>query len=143
MTPTLNGRIQTRIVILATLGVLWTLLVTLVLPGDAPLGDKYQVTFRALAVIAVLGVVWEFVYHGLQQLRWEKDWPTLFGLLTGINEGTVAWFVLIAILPDDLAVTGSQYLIHFVTTWLVVFLFLNGPMRVMSLHWRFRGGRLV
>ena len=143
MTPTLNGRIQTRIVIMATLGLAWTLLITLVLPGDADLGDKYGVTLRALAIVAVVGIAWELIYHGLQQFRWEKDWPTLFGLLTGVNEGIATWLVLVAILPDDLDVTAAQFLIHFVTTWLVVWVFLNGPMRVVALRWRFRGGRLV
>ena len=28
-----------------------------------------------------------FVYHLLQQFRWEKDWPTLFALLVGVPEG--------------------------------------------------------
>ena len=143
MTPTLNGRIQTRIFILATLGLAWTLLITLALPGPGELGDKYQVTIRALLLVLGIGVLWELVYHGLQQFRWEKDWPTLFGLVTGINEGIVVWVVLNAILPEDLGVTSAQFLIHFVTTWLVVWLFLNGPMRVLALRWRFRGGRLV
>ena len=143
MTPTLLGRIQTRIVVLAILGGLWTLLITLALPGEAALGDKYQVTFRALLLVIVLGIGWELIYHAVQQYRWEKDWPTLYGLLTGINEGIVVWLVLVAILPDDLDVTAVQYLIHFATTWVVVWLFLNGPMRVLALRWRFRGGRLV
>lgn len=143
MTPTLFGRIQTRVFIVVTLGVLWTALITPVLPGSAPLGDKYAVTYRALALVLILGLLWELVYHGLQQFRWEKDWPTIFGLLTGINEGIVVWLVLVATLPDDLDVTAVQFLIHFATTWFVLWLFLNGPMRVLSLHWRFRGGRLV
>ena len=37
--------------------------------------------------------MWEFVYHLLQQFRWEKDWPTLFGLLVGIPEGLLAYAV--------------------------------------------------
>ncbi len=143
MTPTLLGRIQTRIVVVGVVGGLWTLLITLVLPGDAPLGDKYAVTFRALALVVVIGIAWELVYHAIQQFRWEKDWPTLFGLLNGVNEGVVVWFALDAILPSDLDVTAAQYLIHFVTTWVVVWLWLNGPMRVVALRWRFRGGRLV
>lgn len=143
MTPTLLGRIQTRVVSLATVGALWTLLVTPVLPGVTSLADAYAVTFRALLIVLVVGILWEFFYHGLQQFRWEKDWPTLFGLLNGINEGIVTWFVLLAILPGDLSVTGPQYVIHFGTTWLVVFLFLNGPMRVFAIRWRFQGGRVV
>lgn len=143
MTPTLSGRIQTRIVLLLTVGVLWTLIVTPFLPGLDELSDGYAVTFRAVVLVVLMGIVWELAYHGLQQLRWEKDWPTLFGLLTGIPEGIVVWFALNAILPDDLAVTGTQFVVHFATTWVVVWLFANGPMRVLSLRWRFRGGRLV
>ena len=37
--------------------------------------------------------VWEFVYQLLMQFRWEKDWPTLFGYLTGINEGILVYVV--------------------------------------------------
>ncbi len=35
------------------------------------------------------------------------------------------------------------FLLQFVTTWLVLWLTVNGPMRVPFVHWRFRGGRLV
>ena len=143
MTPTLFGRIQTRVALLLTVGVVWTLLITPVLPGLGELSDGYAVTFRAVVLVIVIGIGWEFLYHGLQQIRWEKDWPTLFGLLTGITEGIVVWFALQAMLPDDLGVTGAQFVIHFATTWVVVWLFANGPMRVLSLRWRFRGGRLV
>ena len=143
MTPTLSGRIQTRIALLLTVGVVWTLAITPFLPGLDELGDGYAVTFRAVALVIVIGIAWEVIYHGLQQIRWEKDWPTLLGLLTGISEGIVVWFALDASLSGDLMVTRSQYAIHFGTTWVVVWLFANGPMRVLSLRWRFRGGRLV
>ena len=39
-------------------------------------------------IVVVLGVGWELVYHLLMQFRWEKDWPTLFGLLVGVPEGS-------------------------------------------------------
>jgi hypothetical protein len=42
----------------------------------------FCVAFLVLLAVAVLGVVWELIYHFLMQFRWEKDWPTLFGLLT-------------------------------------------------------------
>lgn len=143
MTPTLVGRIQTRIVILVTVGALWTLLITPVLPGIDDVGEGYRVTFTALAIVLVVGLLWELLYHWLQQFRWEKDWPTLFGLLTGVNEGIVTWFILVALLGDAASVTLAQFLIHFTTTWVAVFLFLNGPMRVVNIRWRFRGGRFI
>ena len=81
MTPTLFGRIQTRIITLATIGVIWTAIIGPFLPrpDGVDLGDMYKALFTALFVVAVVGIVWELIYHGLQQFRWEKDWPTLFG----------------------------------------------------------------
>jgi len=146
MTPTLFGRIQTRIFLLAVIGGLWTLAVTPILPGlgDAELGDKYEATFTVIASVIVLGIGWELVYHLLQQFRWEKDWPTLFGLLTGINEGILVWLLLDAgAAPNDVMPPAGPFLWHFISTWLVTFLFVNGPMRVPFIRWRFRGGRLI
>ncbi len=142
MTPTLFGRIQTRIFLLATVGVIWTAAVTPFLPGISTLGLAYRITYLALAIVAIVGVAWEFLYHGIQQFRWEKDWPTMFGLLTGIPEGIVTWLILQQLVAPGL-VTGSQFFIHFATTWVLVWLFANGPMRVVSLRWRFEGGRLL
>lgn len=155
MTPTLNGRIQTRVFLLLVVGIPWTLFITPLLPAGGPPDDPfsallrtdleamYEVTFTALGIVLVFGLGWELVYHGLQQFRWEKDWPALFGLLTGINEGIVAWFGLEAALADDLAVTGTQFVIVFVPLWILIWLIANGPMRVVFIRWRFRGGRII
>jgi hypothetical protein len=145
--PTLNGRIQTRIFLLVVVGGLWTLLISPVLPGlaGAERLELYRMTFTVLVTTIVLGVGWEFVYHFLQQFRWEKDWPTLFGLVTVVNEGALVWGLLtlgvVPGLPDGVP-TGA-FLLLFATTWLLVWLAANGPMRVPFVHWRFRGGRLV
>ena len=140
MVPTLWGRIQTRIFLLATVGVVVTALITPVLPVDGPLAERYRTTFLVLATVAVLGVGWEFVYHFLMQFRWEKDWPSMFGLLTLVPEGVLVWVLVprIGLTPPLLA-----FAIHFVTVWLCVWLVANGPMRVPFVRWRFRGGRLV
>lgn len=145
MLPTLNGRIQTRIFLLAVVGSIWTLIITPVLPlGDTPLGTAYRTTFTVLAMTAVLGIVWELIYHGIQQFRWEKDWPTLFGLLTGIPEGLLIWFLIAGgAIPWIDSLPGPAFAIDFATTWLVVWLVANGPMRVPFIHWRINGGRLV
>ena len=142
--PTLNGRIQTRIFLLATVGALWTLIITPALPIPGPLGTAYKTTFSILLLTTVLGVLWEFVYHGIQQFRWEKDWPTIFGLLTGVPEGLLVWFLLAGgVLPWVDSVPGPAFAIIFSTTWLLVWLVANGPMRVPWIHWRINGGRLV
>lgn len=98
MLPTLWGRIQTRVLVLGILGGVWTLVLIpflwLLSPGSPSAADVLRVAYTVLFTVIVLGVAWEFVYHFLQQFRWEKDWPTLFGLVTAINEGVVAWLVV-------------------------------------------------
>lgn len=144
MVPTLFGRIQTRLVVLATIGSVWLLIVTPLLPQKAPLGDKYQASFLVLGLVMGIGVIWELVYHGVQQFRWEKDWPPLFGLLTGVPEGFVVWAVLRLVVPAIVPrPNGTSFDIAFASVWLVVWLWVNGPMRVPFVHWRFRGGRVV
>jgi len=142
MLPTLNGRVQTRIFMLVVFGGIITLLITPVLPGDPDYGTTYPILFTVL----VLGVIWEVIYHGLMQFRWEKDWPTLFGLLNAVNEGLLVWVLLqLDLVPgiEGDEVPFSAFFIMFVVIWLVIWVWTNGPMRVFNIRWRFFGGRLV
>lgn len=152
MTPTLVGRIQTRIFLILVIGVPWTLIVTPVLPAKRfGLGfsdaarELYPVTFTALAIVLVLGVVvWEPIYHMLQQLRWERDWPSLFALLVLVPEAIVAWFVLRQIAPDSaVGATKFTFAVHIATTWVLMWLFVIGPIRIFMIRYRFRGGRVI
>lgn len=145
MLPTIGGRLQTRIFAIAIIGSIWTLIIGPVLPRPegAGLGDIYEGAFWVLALVLVAGLVWEFIYHFFQQFRWEKDWPTLYSLLTGINEGLLAWYIAVSLEALPVALPTSTFVVHFATTWIVVFLWLNGPMRVPFIRWRFEGGRLI
>ncbi len=147
MIPTLLGRIQTRIFALALIGSIAQLILSPILPGTdgVPLGTIYKITFGVLIATIVLGIGWEFIYHGLMQFRWEKDWPTLFGFLTVINEGALVWLVikgdLVPGVPKQLPF--STFAVDFLIVWMLTFLFVNGPMRVPFVRWRHSGGRLV
>lgn len=146
MTPTLSGRVQTRFFLLAVVGALWTALHTPFLPTPDPVAtiDLYRITFTALLLVAVVGLAWELLYHLLQQLRWEKDWPTLLGLLTGIPEGLVVYWLLQRGLPWAVgSVPATTFAISFATTWLLVWATANGPLRIVLVRWRLRGGRLL
>ncbi len=146
MTPTLSGRIQSRIVYLALLGVPWAFIIGGVLPGrdGAPLGDVYKALLTSLLLTGVVGIAWELLYHGLQQFRWEKDWPTLFGLVQGIPEGVVVYFLLQAGIPWDVGdVPVEMFITYFATTWIFVWLVTNGPARVPFRHWRYNGGKFL
>lgn len=145
MVPTVLGRIQTRLFLLALVGAPLTALVTLVLPIDGPMGQRYQATFVVLAGVAVISIAWEILYHLIMQWRWEKDWPTIFGLLTLVPEG-----ILLGALANQQLLPGlpgpvpmGAFAIHFVVVWIAVWFTANGPMRVLSIRWRFNGGRLI
>jgi hypothetical protein len=145
MVPTVFGRIQTRLFLLALVGGALTALLTPMLPVQGPLAQRYQATFVVLAAVAIIGVGWELIYHFAMQWRWEKDWPTLFGLLTLIPEGILVWALaskqMLPGLPGPVPVTA--FAIHFLVVWIGVWLFANGPMRVPFIRWRFRGGRVM
>lgn len=144
MLPTLFGRIQTRIFATALVGGLWAVIIGPLLPGSGTTSEKYQTMYGVLLIVGVVGVLWELAYHGLQQFRWEKDWPTLFGLVTAVNEGVVAYFVARSgVLAATENISVSAFLVGFLTAWLLIWLFVNGPMRIFNVHWRFNGGRLV
>ena len=140
MTPTLMGRLQTRIFVTVIVGGPWTLLMAVLLPGVG-IADM----LRILVTMGVLGLAWEFLYHWLMGYRWEKDWPSLLGLLTGVNEG-----ILLGVLLGAGAVPGLEtgpalwiFLVHFISIWIVIWAWLQGPMKIVHPRWRFRGGRFV
>ncbi|WP_069161136.1 hypothetical protein [Nocardia altamirensis] len=147
MLPTLNGRIQTRVLALGVIGCFVALIITPFLPtGSLSLGQAYRVTLSILLATVLVGVLWELLYHFLQQFRWEKDWPTLFGLLTMVNEGALMWVLVrttTIVLPETLRPSLTAFLIQFILTWIVFWLIVNGPMRVVFHRWRFQGGRFL
>lgn len=155
MTPTLFGRIQTKLFLLLVIAPLWTLVITfalvpLVSGSDASMAPSYPtVLWNAVQVllwVAAVGIVWELLWHGLQQFRWEKDWPLLFGLFQYVPEGIVIFFLINPAflgLTTDGGVPTAAFLVHYVTTVLVTWTWINGPHRIFFIRWRFRGGRFV
>ncbi|HAY68976.1 hypothetical protein K0U73_05320 [bacterium] len=146
MTPTLAGRMQSRLALLGTVGVVWTALIGLAVPRPegAETSAIYKALFTALLIVAVAGIVWELVYHALQQYRWEKDWPTLFGLIVAVPEGTMVWILLKNQIPWDAGpVQASTFLTMFITLWLLIWAITNGPLQIVALRWRYRGGRFL
>jgi len=143
MTYSLSGRIQTRILLFAAIGGTWTALITPILPTRLPLDASFAMAFTVLGLLIALGVLWELAYHLLQQFRWDKDWPTLFSLLAGVPEGVLLWLLLST---DtwfwDVPVTTQGFWLWFISTWLVVWALLSGPIRVLLVRRRWRGGRL-
>lgn len=145
MTPSLFGRIQSRIFLVGFIGGPLAILLAALLPRPSDTttyGDMLRVFVGALIVTAVVGVLWELIYHALQQLRWDKDWPTLFGLITAVPEGVVVYLLVDGAIPWDFGdVPLKTFVPMFVIVWLAIWLIANGPLQILLLRWRFRGGR--
>lgn len=143
MTPTLLGRLQTRWIMVWTVGLAWLLLVGPWLPFAGPTASTVYFTgVTTLVLVSVLGTAWELVYHAIQQFRWDKDWPTLFGLLVGVTEGTVVYRLLSMDLPWNVdPITPAPFIWQFGTVWFAIWAVTNGPIRIFFPRWRFAGGR--
>ena len=61
-------------------------------------------------------------------------------LLLGIPEGIVLFFVARAVLDPD--PPTSLFVVH-PPTWIVVWLMAIGPIRMLFIRWRFKGGRII
>ena len=142
MTPTLRGRWQTRIATLGTLGAIVTAIFA------AGFYDEYSpgAFFAVLGYVIGFGVVWDVLYIALQRLRWDRDWPAAFQVLNGVTEGVFLYSIVsLGGLPG--LEVGSiplwLFVLHYGLVWLIVFIWVQGPMRALLPRWRFNGGRIV
>ncbi|MFK0731492.1 MAG: hypothetical protein ACFKPT_18630 [Gloeotrichia echinulata GP01] len=141
MTPTLLGRWQTRLLLLATVGVL----VSLPFATGLIASNPNSVYFWILGYVAIFGLGWDFVYDKLQKYRWDRDWPAAFQLGAGIWElifvfcGVKIFGFLPIPLPKDL-LPPQVFLLHYSLVWLAVFITSQSLMRIIFPRWRFRGG---
>jgi hypothetical protein len=136
MTPTYLGRIQTRLLLLATVGSFITLfygILAAILFGGL---FNFFIPFILLFLVASFGLFWDILYNYAQKLRWDRDWPPAFSFITAFIE--MLPIMLIALL---LNVNPIFFLFHYWTVWWATFIMALGPMRVIFPRWRFRGGQ--
>lgn len=136
MIASLTGRMQTRLLLALAIGVPLTLLLAALTDG-LTLGHG----LADLGVFTALGLIWDRGYHALQQLRWDRDWPSLLQLLAVVPEAIVAWPVLhlLGLAPRSF----GPYALQMGMIWAVSFLVQQGPLRVLLPHWRYDAGRVL
>jgi hypothetical protein len=138
----LRGRLETRWFLAAAVGLPWTLLLTLLLrPGSDSTPTLLRSTAATMLLMALLGTVWELAYHGCQQRRWDRDWPSVLALASVVVEAGPLWWATGRV-PGVHRASGATFLAMVGSAWLLMWLFAQGPMRVLFLRWRFNGGRL-
>jgi hypothetical protein len=145
MTPTLAGRWQTRFFLLGSVGLIITL----------AFGLFYRDLLTPLSLLGyvlMIGFLCDLVYNYLQTLRWDRDWPPLFFALGGLAEALLVWGLVKATFlwqlfgrsspPGvDPGLTLAQFVVHYGTVWFVTFLIMLGPLKILFIKWRFRGGQ--
>ncbi len=142
MTPTLFGRWQTRLAMLGSWGALISLVFAL-LRGEDAFNETF---FYVLGYVALFGIVWDLLFILLQRLRWDRDWPAIFQLASGICEGALVFGLIQGTgLPgiEKGGVPFGLFVSHYGLVWLVTYTWVQGPMRTFLPRWRFTGGRIV
>jgi hypothetical protein len=136
MTPTLFGRIQTRLLLLATVGSFVTFFYGILAAILNQNFIGFFIPFILLILVTVFGIGWDILYNFLQKFRWDRDWPPAFSFITAFIE--MLPVMLIALL---LNVHPVLFLFHYWTVWWATFIMALGPMRIIFPRWRFRGGQ--
>ena len=135
MTPTLPGRVQTRLALALAIGLPIVLLA-------AALLDRVTVGagLALLAALTLVGLADDAAYQAIQERRRQRDWPPLLALAGLLPEIAGAGLVLELIgtatpLMTSLAVATAVAL----AGWAVQ----HGPLAVLVPARRYRGGRLL
>jgi hypothetical protein len=139
MIPTIVGRIQTRILLVLTLGNLVTFLWSL-------LFNNYYIPFLILYINLILGIALDFVYNFIQDMRWDRDWPPILAFIGGIVEGVVLWLVinytpLADVFNDKVALIN--FLLHYISVFVSTFCTMLFFMNIFFPKWRYNGGKIV
>lgn len=142
MILSLRGRLETRWFLAAAIALPWMLLLALLLrPGTDSTVVVVRSTAATVGLMAVLGTGWELAYHRAQQWRWDRDWPSSFALAAVLLEAGPLWWAT-GRLQWAHRTNGATFAILIGSAWLVMWLFAQGPMRVLFIRWRINGGRL-
>jgi len=135
MTPTLLGRWQIRFFLLATVGLVISLIVSQSVGNSVPL--------FALLYVPLFGLVWDVIYQFITSFRWDRDWPTCFQVAAGVVEGALVWGLILTKKLPGVAEPPPfiVFLIQYGAIWLSIFVLTQGPLRVIWLKWRYQGGQ--
>ena len=140
MTPTLYGRWQTRLFLLATIGVLVSLPFVLGVWG-VPASSVY---LWIVFYVGLFGVAWDLLYNALQKFMWDHDWPGVFQFFAAIAEGAILILLIKTIgLPyiASVDVPLTLFAWHYASVSIAAYLASWVIMRLLFPQWRFRGGQ--
>lgn len=146
MIPTLSGRLQTRIFLFLFIGIPVTLVFAMAQVGWTWNWPAIQIYLWFLCAVTGCGLLLDPVYIFAQTLRWDRDWPFAFQAFFSWVEFAIVYFVaragLFPFLPEAAFQSISTPAWHFTLVFVPSFLALLGPMQVLFIRWRFKGGQM-
>jgi len=140
MTPTLYGRWQTRLFLLATIGVL----VSLPFVQGFWRFPNSSIYLWVIFYVGLFGIAWDVLYDALQKFMWDHDWPGAFQFFGAIAEGIVLILLIkIVGLPyvPSANISLPLFTLHYALVSVVTYLASWVVMRLLFPQWRFRGGQ--
>jgi hypothetical protein len=139
MTFTLFGRWQIRVLLLATIGMLLSIL--MVLKSSPTIAGQ---TLLTLIYLGLLGLGWDLVYHQLQRFRWDGDWNGLLQFGAVVWEGLfLVAMIKIAGLPgiDRASFNIPGFMSFYAAFSLLSAIVTHSLLRILSPYSRFNGGQ--
>lgn len=143
MTPTLLGRIHTRLLlyIFIALPITYLYALYLGLGGAGRLLDP----FVFITAMTIVGFVLDPAYIQIQRFRWDNDWPFAFQFFFTIIEFLLTLGLMTAGALDAFLVSRidpATAAVHFSLVFLPSFLALLGGLQIFLIRWRFKGGEV-
>jgi hypothetical protein len=143
MTPTLMGRLQTRILLYLALGLPITAFYASYL-GLEEIG-RYWDPFVFLTALLIVGLILDPAYIQLQRFRWDNDWPFAFQFFFSIIEFLITLGLMNAGFLDGYLVDridSGTATTHFTLVFIPSFVALLAGVQIFLIRWRFKGGEL-
>ncbi len=143
MTPTLMGRLQTRLLLYIFVALPITFLYALYL--DLGEVGRFYDPFVFITSMTIVGFIADPIYMQIQRFRWDNDWPFAFQFFFTIVEFLIAWGLMNAGALDDFLVFRIDWatlLTHFTLVFIPSFLALLGGIQIFMIQWRFKGGEV-
>ena len=143
MTPTLMGRLQTRLILYIFIALPVTLLYALFLD----LGEVGRLSdpFVFISAMTLIGFILDPFYIQIQRFRWDNDWPFAFQFFFTILEFLVTLGLMSAGALDGFLVSRIDSMVsasHFFLVFIPSFLALLGGLQIFMIRWRFKGGEV-
>lgn len=123
MTPSLSGRLQTRLILTIMVGF--------------PVG-LYFVNLLPILLMFLFGIVWDIFYSFIQSKRWDRDWPPLLIAIGGLMEG----LFLYTFLTQILKVSTIHFFKMYGTIFIIMFIMQTGVLNIFLPYRRHKAGRV-